>query len=305
MTLLMACATASLSLLSGTNAMRGATLAIGELPTVQYVLDRFVQVTGGRDAWLRHKSITIHGRYRVPAKNLEVEMISYSKDGKVLQIAKLAAGDSQSGYDGRTAWDMDADGKVSIWEGDEVKSIARDADMYYHNGHSCYHLKGTNNWGKMNEQFYDRRSGLLIGYAYNTAWRGGNGAATATFEDYRDFGAVLMAVKTTTRDGNSLSIFSITSISYDDVDDSVFALPQPVRAALQPGRSRRMLRLARPIAGTTIMGMDPRFLVAAEECHGVIGRRIFDRLARQVDGQLRLRPIDIINPFRRDDHVVA
>src|ERR1700683_3836301 len=209
MSLLMACATALLSLLSGTNAMRGATPATGELPTVQYVLDRFVQVTGGRDVWLRHKSITIHGRYRVPAKNLDVETISYTKDGKVLQIAKLAAGDSLSGYDGRTAWDMDADGKVSIWEGDEVKRIARDADMYYHlhvmdyfhtmevisvqdfDGHSCYHLKGTNNWGKMNEQFYDRRSGLLIGYAFNTAWRGGNGAATATFEDYRDFGGGL------------------------------------------------------------------------------------------------------------------
>jgi hypothetical protein len=196
---LMACATASLCLLSSSNAMRGATPAAAELPTVQYVLDRFVQVTGGRDAWLRHRSITIHGRFQVPAKNLDVETISDTKDGKALQIAKLAAGDSLSGYDGRTAWDMDAGGKVSIREGDEVKSIARDADMYYHlhvmdyfrtmevmdvqefSGRSCYHLKGMNYWGKMNEQFYDRTSGLLIGYAFNTAWRGGNGAATATF----------------------------------------------------------------------------------------------------------------------------
>jgi hypothetical protein len=48
-------------------------------------------------------------------------------------------------------------------------------------------------------------------------------------EDYRDFGGILMAAKTITRDGSSLSIFSITAISYDDVDDSIFALPKPVR----------------------------------------------------------------------------
>jgi hypothetical protein len=247
---LLACALGALSLLSGSDATRAATPAVDPLPSAQYVLDRFVQVTGGRDAWLRHKSITIHGRFQVPTRKLDVETVSYTKGGKMLQIATLAAGRSLSGYDGRTAWDLDADGRVSIHEGDEVKSIARDADMYYHlhvmnyfhtmkvidvqefEGHSCYHLKGVNNWNKVNEQFYDRQSGLLIGYAFNTAWRGGNGAARATFDDYREFEGVLMAAKTITRDGNSLSIFSITSVSYDDVDDSIFTLPTPVRERL-------------------------------------------------------------------------
>ena len=53
------------------------------------------------------------------------------------------------------------------------------------------------------------------------------------------------------------------------------------------------------------MGVDPSFLFAAQRCIGFVRRRILDRLARQVDRQLRLRPIDIINPFRRDDHFVA
>src|SRR6202035_1603946 len=116
---LLACAIVILSLLSGSSATCSATAAVGPLPSAQYVLDRFVQVTGGRDAWLRHKSITIHGRYQVPVRNLDVETVSYTKDGKVLQIARLAAGNSLSGYDGHTAWDLDADGNVSIHEGDE------------------------------------------------------------------------------------------------------------------------------------------------------------------------------------------
>jgi hypothetical protein len=129
--------------------------------------------------------------------------------------------------------------------------VARDADMYYHlhvmqyfrsmevvdvqsfNGRPCYHLKGVNNWGRENEQFYDKETGLLMGYAFNTAWRGGNGAATQVFEDYRDFGGVRMATKDTTHDGDEVSIFTIDSVTWDDVPDSVFGLPPAVRAALK------------------------------------------------------------------------
>lgn len=238
------------SLLCGLDSTGSATSAPSSLPATRDVLEHFVRASGGRDAWLHHRSMTIHGRYQVAAKNLDVQTVSYTKDGKTLQIAMLAAGKSLSGYDGHTAWDLDSHGKVSISEGDEVKSIARDADMYYHlhvldyfrsldvvdvqnfNGHVCYHLKGVNNWGRLNEQYYERGTGLLIGYAFDTAWRGGNGAATAEFADYRRFGDVVMASRVVTRDGPSLSIFAITSVTFDDVDDKVFELPQAVRERL-------------------------------------------------------------------------
>jgi hypothetical protein len=221
-----------------------------KLPSVEDVLERYVKATGGRDALLRHKSMTLHGYGQNPAGNRRVEGVLYVKDGKMLQKATFPESKvALSGYDGQTAWDLDAGDKVTIHEGDEVKTIARDADMYYHlhvmnyfrtmevvdvkefNGRPCYHLKGINNWGKQNEQFYDKENGLLLGYAFNTAWRGGKGDATETFEDYKDFGGVLMPVKDTSRDGDDVSIFTITSVGYDDVDDAVFALPEAVQKA--------------------------------------------------------------------------
>jgi len=221
-----------------------------KLPSVQEVLERYVKATGGRDALLRHKSMTLHGYGQNQAATQQVDGVLYMKDGKMLQKASLPEGKiGLSGYDGQTAWDLDAGGKVTIHEGDEVKTIARDADMYYHlhvmnyfrtmevvdvkefNGRACYHLKGINNWGKQNEQFYDKENGLLLGYAFNTAWRGGKGDATETFEDYKDLGGVLMPVKDTSRDGDDVSIFTITAVSYDDVDDAVFALPEAVQKA--------------------------------------------------------------------------
>jgi hypothetical protein len=228
-----------------------STVGRAKLPAAQSVLERYVTATGGRESLLRHKSITVHGRYEVPIRKLAIEAVSYTKAGKSLQVLTTAAGKSLSGYDGRTAWTVDSHGNVTISEGDEVLSIARDADMYYHlhvmqyfrsmqvlgvqsfNGRPCYHLQGVNNWGKQNEQFYDKETGLLIGYAFNTAWRGGNGNATEFFEDYREFGGVLMPTKDTTRDGDDVSIFAITSVTWDDVPDSVFELPAAVRAKLK------------------------------------------------------------------------
>jgi hypothetical protein len=229
-----------------------------KLPTAQEVLDRYVEVTGGREALLRYKSMTVHGHLEVPARKIERDGVLYTKDGKMLQKVFLPGGkEAASGYDGQTAWDIGPDGKVEIHEGDEIKTVARDADMYYHlqvmkyfksmevidvkefNGRACYHLKGINNWDKVNEQFYDEENGLLVGYAFNTAWRGGDGDATETFEEYKDFGGVLMAAKNTHREGGEVSIFRITSVTYDDVSDDVFALPEAVKAALGAKKTRK------------------------------------------------------------------
>jgi hypothetical protein len=223
----------------------------GKLPTAKEVLERYVEVTGGRDALLRHKSMTVRGRLEVPSRKLQREGVLYTKDGKMLQKIFLPdAKENASGYDGQTAWDLGPDGKAVVHEGDEVKTVARDADMYYHlqvlkyfksmevidvkdfNGRACYHLKGINNWGKVNEQFYDKENGLLVGYAFNTAWRGGIGDATETFEEYKDFGGVRMPTVNTHREGGEVSIFRITSVTYDDVADEVFALPEAVKSAL-------------------------------------------------------------------------
>ncbi len=240
----------ALTLFAGAGSVLVGAQAAEKLPSVEEVLERYVTATGGRDALLRHTSMTLHGYGQAPAKNLRVEGVLYTKDGKMLQKSTLPGGKVElSGYDGETAWDLDAGGKVTIHEGDEIKTIARDADMYYHlhvmnyfrtmevvdvkefNGRPCYHLRGVNNWGRTNEQFYDKENGLLLGYAFNTAWRGGKGDATETFEDYQDFGGVLMPVKDTSRDGDDLSIFTITSVTYDDVGDAVFRLPEAVQKA--------------------------------------------------------------------------
>jgi len=237
---------AALLISAGVTAKPSVPQTAAKLPSAQWVLDRNVEATGGKDALLRHKSMTIHGRYQAPAQKLDVETVFYTKDGKLLLKAALPEGkEYATGFDGQTSWVLDPAGKVTIQQGDEVKSVARDADMYYHlhvmkyfksfevvdiqefNGRACYHLKGLTNWDKPNEHFYDKENGLLLGYAF----QGSIGPATETFEEYKDFGGVKMPAKTTSRDGDQMSLSLITAVTYDDVDDAVLALPGAVQKA--------------------------------------------------------------------------
>jgi hypothetical protein len=245
-----AAAVCILLLTAGTVTSLARTRNTEKLPAASQVLERYVEVTGGRKALLMHKSMTLHGRYQVPARKLDLETVAYMKGGKAVWKFVLPNNKEYvSGCDGKTAWDLDPSGKATAHKGDAAKSGARDADMYYHlhvmnyfrsmdvvgvkefKGRACYHLRGVNNWGQVNEHFYDKETGLLVGYAYSTAWRGGKGETTVTFEDYKNFDGVLMPTRTTTRDGNDLTISLTTTVTYDDVYDSVFVLPETVRKA--------------------------------------------------------------------------
>ena len=228
-----------------------STSADERLPTAQWVLDRYAEVSGERANLLKHESATIHGRYQVPADKLEATTVSYTKGGVSVQTFQLADGrHGATGYNGHVGWDVGLSGKVTIHTGDEARTMARDADMYYHlhvmqyfkslevvgvesfNGRPCYHLKGTNNWNQPNEQFYDKENGLLLGYKFNTAWRGGKGAADAIFEDYKPFGGILFSTKQIGHDGLDMGVSFIDAVTWDDVPDSALELPSAVKAKL-------------------------------------------------------------------------
>jgi hypothetical protein len=218
------------------------------LPTVQRVMEQYVEAIGGHDAIFRHQSMTVHGKFEIPRQNASLDRTAYYKKGKMLYEVRLPNGGTyQEGFDGTVAWRMQT-GSPSISEGDEWKSKERDADMYYpgrimdyfstmevvgvteFEGHTCYHLKGTNKWGKVNEHFYDTGSGLLMGYRFNSAWRGGSGEEIEVFSDYKSFDGWLMPTRSVNKSADGEQVQTTTSVSFDDVADSVFALPNAVQS---------------------------------------------------------------------------
>jgi hypothetical protein len=221
------------------------------LPTAQQVMDRYVTALGGRDSIFRHKAMTVRGNFELSEKGPSLDRSAYYKDGKMLYEVTLPNGSRyQEGYDGTVAWQLHPQSGAAISEGKEVRSKQRDADMYYparvldyfssmevvgvadFEGHPCYHLKGTNKWDIVNEQFYDTTTGLLVGYKFISAWRGGAGDEIEVFSDYKDFGGRLMPTRDAQKSAEGVQVQTTTSVTFDDVPDSAFALPQAIKAVL-------------------------------------------------------------------------
>jgi hypothetical protein len=73
---------------------------------------------------------------------------------------------------------------------------------------------------------------LLVGYRFQADSSSG-GVAIALFEDYKSFGGPLLATKVSFRSGDHTQTFTYKSVSYEPLADSLFDLPQAVRALVK------------------------------------------------------------------------
>lgn len=221
----------------------------GQFKTADEVLERYKQALGGADAIRKVQSVTGHADVDSPGGH--ATLIMYSKPFKDLTKVKRADGtEITSGFDGQVSWSITAKG-ASIDRDTPVEAVRRDDDLQYalhqpdyfkqlelagivdFEGQRCYWLHGTTHWGKDNNQFYDVETGLLAGYRFQSDNSASAVVTTLLFRDYKNFGGPLMATKTIARTGDKTQTFTITSISYEPLDDARFELPAAVKALLK------------------------------------------------------------------------
>jgi hypothetical protein len=221
-----------------------------EVKTADAVLDRYKQVLGGVEAINKVQSETIHGEIEGTGIPGKMTFVYYAKPFKTLMKAIKPDGkEIVNGFDGKTSWSITLQG-ASIDHDTALEAIRRDADLQYplhqpdyfdkfelagvtdFEGHRCYWLHGTTHWGKDNNQFYDVKTGLLVGYRFQVDTASKN-VAVVVFDDYKNFGGPLVATKNTSRSGDRNQTIVYKSVSYDPLDDSMFELPESVKALMK------------------------------------------------------------------------
>jgi len=250
----------------------GATSA--PLPSPTAIVARYDEALGGVAALRRHTSITVRGELEVrrPKGVVVVAFIRYGK-APFLRLERYTlpggGGEDLRGFDGEHAWHLSPQGAPELLEGDEVLSAKRDADFYYPvtllswfrsmetvgieelDGRACYHLRGINLWGRQNDHFYDRETGLLAAYEFDSTWRGGPGLEREIFTGYRRIGDVLVSTeqsfearsKAQTGTWEPEQRLTSRTITFDDVEPASLEPPAAVRDLIarreQAGASRR------------------------------------------------------------------
>ena len=221
-----------------------------QLKTAEAVLDRYKEALGGVDAIRNVQSETVRGEIEATGMPGKATFVYYAKPFKILFKATKADGsESVSGFDGSVSWSVTPKG-ASIDKDTAVEAARRDADLQYalhqpdyfknlelagireFEGRRCYWLHGTTHWGKDNNQFYDVETGLLAGYRFQADDSSGQ-VSIALFQDYKNFGGPMTATKHVFRTGDHSQTLTFKSVSYEPLADSLFELPQAVKALVK------------------------------------------------------------------------
>ena len=221
-----------------------------QLKTADAVLERYKRALGGSEAVQKVQSMTVHGEVESSARPGKSTFVYYARPFKSLfKLTRPDGTEITAGFDGKVSWTITPQG-ASIDKDTPVDANRRDANLQYalhqpdyfrelelagvadFEGHRCYWLRGTTNWGKDNNQFYDVDTGLLVGYRFESD-DASKTITIALFQDYKNFGGPLTATKNVSRTGERSQTFTYKSVSYEPLADSLFELPEAVRRLMK------------------------------------------------------------------------
>lgn len=121
--------------------LAGLLLAVGSfaetpptspLPSIDAVLDKYVQAIGGRDAVLKAKTRVIKGTFEMPGMGLKgnAEVLNKAPN-KTLTILDIPGfGNIQQGFNGKIGWSQDPLTGIRDLTETEIELIKRQADLH-------------------------------------------------------------------------------------------------------------------------------------------------------------------------------
>jgi hypothetical protein len=248
------------AILRHTRASVLATLAIvaavpasaQELPPAEQLVERYVQAIGGRDAVLRPQSTRMVGTFSMPAAGLtgDLEVIAAKPNHVVTIVNVPGMGMIRSGFDGTVGWALDPMSGARLLTGPELDAMreqanplmaVRDPSLFQSmetvertemGGQPCYRVRAVTTSGRETFDCYHVDSGLLVAQVATQESPMGSVETTTIMTDYRDFGGVLTPTTITQNMMGMQQIMGVTSVEYDAVDPSAFALPAEIHALM-------------------------------------------------------------------------
>ena len=225
------------------------------LPTAAAVLDRFVEVTGGKAAYEKHHNQIAKGLFALPAQGITGDMTLTSAEPEKLRMRVDigAIGTLESGTNGTVVWELSPLQGPRIVEGgeraDELREARFNAPLYWREQYSKEEVVGTEkvgdddcikvemtpkDGGHPETLYFNRKSGLLVKQTGTRATSMGDIPYENSFADYRNVDGVLQPFKTTEKAAGQNIELTISEMKFNaDVPDSAFTPPAEIQALLK------------------------------------------------------------------------
>ena len=210
-----------------------------ELPTVEQILEKYIQAIGGKAAVQAPSSRVMKGTITVPAIGAKgtIEIYSKAPNKELTEIASAVLGNSREGFNGTVAW-AEENGEVK----DSPDFAKRDADFYLpirlREIYPKMQLKGKEKIGDIQSYvleaprggnperwYFDTQTGLLI---RTEEMSGGKLQHRADYEDYRAVDGLLIPFTERRMEEGLDVIIKYTEVKHNvQIDDARFEKPAP------------------------------------------------------------------------------
>jgi zinc protease len=152
------------------------------MPSVDQVLDKYVQALGGKTAIERMTSVVIRGKVDVPSTGESGSLETYRKaPNKEVQTINIPSnGPSQRGYDGTVGWNWDPDSGPSDMSPADLLAMKLEADFHRDirlkelypkmkvtgkgrvGDREAYVIEAPREDGSSERMYFDTQGGLLV-----------------------------------------------------------------------------------------------------------------------------------------------
>ena len=234
-------------------AFAGALVAADDLPKGEAVLDKYVEVTGGKAAYSKIHSQIVSGTTEFKTMGLKGKMTAYmaEPDKHYTEIELAGIGKIQEGSNGDVAWGMSAMQGPRVKEGDEkaeallqgkFNSELNWRDIYKSaetvgvedvNGKACYKVLVTPKVGTPITKWFEKDSGLLMKMAMTSTTPMGEIQSESVYSDYRKEGDVSVAHKVLTKVATMELSMTVESVQTNpEMPKDRFDVPPEVKALM-------------------------------------------------------------------------
>jgi hypothetical protein len=232
----------------------GVLTAADGLPKGEAILDKYIEVTGGKAAYAKIHSEVTTGTMEFKAMGLKGKITTYAAepDKKYSEVDLGGIGKMQEGVSGGVAWANSAMQGPRIKEGDEqaetLLQAQFNADLHWRDqyksaetvaletvdGKECYKVILTPKAGSPSTRWFDKESGLLVKMVITSKSPMGEIESTTMVSDYRKEGDVLVPHKMAVKAGPMEFVGTVDTVQHNpEIPKEKFEIPAEVKALVK------------------------------------------------------------------------
>jgi hypothetical protein len=232
----------------------GFLVAADELPKGDTILDKYVEVTGGKAAYAKVHNDMSTGTMEFTAMGMKGKLTSFGSapNKRYVEIELEGVGKIQEVTNGDMAWSLSAVQGPRIKEGDEkaeaLEQAKYNADASWRDtyssaetmgvetvaGKECYKVVLKRKVGSPVTRWFDKETGLMVRMAQTAKTPMGDIESVSTVSDYRKEGDLLMAHKVDIQAGPMAMLITIDNVKQNvEIPKDKFDAPDEIKALMK------------------------------------------------------------------------